>query len=133
MYQRLGNLYTSQRIGSFESDGNGFAGAGRGRRGGWRGLSDEQLADRLAKKEAKLVQLRAKISAGSAGPNATRHAARIEQQAARLRDELAARKNPEVLNGLGMFDLGSLNPLQLGLGAVVGAGVYWFLVRPRLA
>lgn len=133
MYQRLGNLYSSQRIGSFESDGNGFAGTSRGRRSGWRGLSDEQLADRLAKKEAKLVQLRAKISAGSAGPNASRHATRIEQQATRLRDELAARKNPEVLNGLGMFDLSSLDPLQLGVGAVVGAGIYWFLIRPRLA
>jgi hypothetical protein len=132
MYQRLGNIYSDQRIGSFESEGTGFAGEGWSRRR-WRSLTNEQLADRLAKKEAKLTQLRAKIASGSAGPNAARRATLLEQQATRLRNELAARKNPEALNGLGTFDLSAINPLQLGIGAVLGAGVYWFAVRPRLA
>jgi hypothetical protein len=56
----------------------------------------------------------------------------MEPHVAALRAELADRKNPEAFDGLGAFDLKALSPIQLGLGAVIGAGVYWFVVRPRL-
>jgi len=146
MYQRLGNLYSGQRIGSFESDGTSFAPPGLAPNGpgSRRRLREQQqsekkkarrcanLTDRLAKKEAQIVKIREKIASGKAGANAARRLAKFEQHAINIRSQLTSCTAP-VLNGLGMFDLSVLNPLQLGVGAVVGAGVYWFVVRPRLA
>jgi hypothetical protein len=129
MYQRLGNLYTSQRLGSFEGEPGVCA---RGRRN-WARLSNEQLADRLAKKEMQIVKLQQRIAAGKAGANAARRLARLQERATMLRDALAARKNPTAINGLGAFDCAVCNPMGLAVLAAAGVGAYWFLVRPRMA
>jgi len=121
MYQPLGNLYTSQRLGSFESDDTSF-----GQRRG-RGLTVEQLTNRLARKEMRLLKLQHRAAAGNA--HAAKTLAKLEPHVAELRAELASRKNPDVLNGLSGFDMGGLNCLQLGVGALIGAGIYWFGVR----
>lgn len=144
MYQRLGNLYTGQRIGSFESDGNGLGGLRlRGKRNRIPGLRArnldkmpvEALADKLVRKEAALVQLQQKVASGQAGVNATRRLARMEKKAARIREALASRKNVDMLQGLGDIPvIGSLcSPMGLGAVALAAGAGYWFLVRPRLA
>jgi hypothetical protein len=132
MYQRLGNLYTNQRIGSFEADDTkiGRRHRHRNRNVNVKELTNEQLTDKLAKKEMKLTKLQQKAASGNA--HAAKVLSRMEPHVAVLRAELADRKNPEAFDGLGAFDLKALSPIQLGLGAVIGAGVYWFVVRPRL-
>lgn len=135
MYQRLGNLYTTQRIGSFESDGTGFGG-GRGRAcGRGRGLtklSNEQLADRLTRKEAKIVELQQRIAAGKAGKNAARRLERMQAHAARMRETLAARPNPVAINGLGTFE-SICNPVGFVAAGVIAVLAYKFVIQPKLA
>jgi len=103
MYQRLGDLYSGQRIGSFESDGNGFK-RRRGRhRGKLKELSNEELADKIAQKEAHITQIQQKLSQGKAGPGAEARIKHAQRRIVKLRTELASRKPAEALNGFGEF------------------------------
>lgn len=139
MYHRLGNLYSSQRLGSFESDGTGFGDAFKkqtkqGRILGHRPrdisqMSSEALATKLTEKEAKIVQLQRKMANGTADKNAAKRLGRMQVKATKIREVLASRKNVDLLDGLDVV----ASPVGIGAVAILAVAGYWFVVRPKMA
>lgn len=115
-YQNLGNLVTSQRLGTWEGMGLSNLGMGVGGRRGRRGIQ---------RQERKLEQMQQRLAAMQQDPNKAQQVARLQERIAHKTLRLDQRRARHGLTIPGLTPTGLTLPAPVPAVAVVDAPAGW--------